>query len=324
MQRSSPGYSWVYPPRAAWTIDGAFQNGERIIHPLLHLVVSGTKEIRLLKQKTMKHTLILPALLLTGTMLIRAQEIKSNALGVNLGMGNLLKQDLIFSPFMADDWSPVNVRVQYAHYGKLRHDADLRFGQYSYYVGEPFNYFAREIEYEKLPHSFVNVDLNYSLSKILKHTTNWTISAGGRIRNRYQISNFDFGHAGQFSYHLSMGLDALVKMEYRTGDHALNTSLALPVFSYLARSPYTGQDDLYLERIMVHGDLKIFAQHLKTGTIQSWNTSRALDFELGYDYSLNEKWDLGICYLFSLNLHNSPLKYTSIENIFYIGTTLKF
>jgi hypothetical protein len=272
----------------------------------------------------MKRISIILTTLLMGTTLLSAQEIKTNALGVNLGMGNLRKQDLIFSPFVARDWSPLNVLLTYEHRGTLNHQADLRFGQYSYFVGEPFSYYSREVEYDKYPHSFTNLDLNYSLSKSIWGNSNWTISAGGRIRNRFQISNFEFGHAGQFSYHLSVGLDALLDIEYRTGKHSLNSSLALPIVSYLARSPYTGQDDFYLERIMVHGDLKIFAEHLKSGTIQSWNTSQMVDLVICYKYALNATWDIGFTYLFSLNLHNSPVQYTSIENIFYLGTTLNF
>ncbi len=272
----------------------------------------------------MKRLSIILSVLLMNAALLSAQEIKPNALGINLGMGNLQKQDLIFSPFVARDWSPLNVRLEYEHHGRLNHKADLRFGQYSYFVGEPFSYYSRGILYDKYPHSFTNVDLNYSLSKNVFRSPNWTISAGGRIRNRFQISNFEFGHAGQFSYHLSTGLDALVDVEYRKGKHALNSSLALPVFSYLARSPYTGQDDAYLERIMVHGDLKIFGQQLTSGTLQSWGTSKMVDFELGYHYALNAKWGIGISYLFSMNLHNDPVKYASIENIFYLGTTIKF
>ena len=262
--------------------------------------------------------------LLMGTTFLSAQETKSNAFGLSVGMGNLQKQDLIFSPFVASDWSPLNVLVQYEHHAKIDQKARVRFGQYSYFVGESFSYYSRDIEYEKYPHSFTNLDLNYSLSTPVYRSANWIISAGGRFRNRFQIANYEFGHAGQFSYHLSMGLDVLLDVGYGTGNHSLNASLALPIFSYLARSPYTGQDDDYLERITVHGDLKIFWEHLKSGSIQSWGTSRMVDFELGYNYALNSTWDIGITYIFFMNLHNSPVQYTSIENVFYLGTTFKF
>lgn len=272
----------------------------------------------------MKRIYLILSVCIMSTAVSTAQDAKSNAFGVHLGMGNLKKQDLIFSPFIASDWSPLNVLLKYEHHGKLNHQASIRFGQFSYFVGEPFSYFARDIEYAKYPHSFTNLDLNYSLTKDILRSNGWTISAGGRFRNRFQISNFEFGHAGQFSYHLSSGLDALVNVEYRLGKHSFNSDFFILLFSYLARSPYTGQDDFYLERIMVHGDLKIFGQHLKSGTIQSWGTSQMTDVELSYNYALNSTWDIGITYLFSMNLHSSPVRYTSIENIFYLGTTINF
>ena len=116
----------------------------------------------------------------------------------------------------------------------------------------------------------------------------------------------------------------MVRLDYKTGKHTFDSEFALPLFSFLARSPYTSQDDLYLERIMVHGDLKVFGEHLKSATFQSWGKSQMVDFDLAYKYALNEKWDLGITYLFVMNLHNSPVRYTSIENVFYLGTTIKF
>ena len=119
-------------------------------------------------------------------------------------------------------------------------------------------------------------------------------------------------------------MDAIIDAAYRKNGHLLSSSIALPLFSGLARSPYTGQDDWYLERIMVHGDLKVFAEQLKTQELQSWGKSQMLDIELGYNYALSEKWDIGVNYLFVMNLHNDPLPYTSIENIIYLGTTIKF
>lgn len=267
---------------------------------------------------------ILLSILILSTALLSAQDAKLNSLGINIGMGNLQKQDLIFSPFISRDWSPLNVLLEYGHKGKLDQKVSLRFGQYFYYVGESFSYFYRGTEYVKYPHSFSNVDLTYSLSKSFIQTSQWKISSGGRIRNRFQISSYQFGESGQSSFHLSNGLDALLNIEYKSDRHTLQSEIALPLFSYLARSPYTGQDDQYLEEIMVHGDLKVFVEHLKNGTFQSWGKSQMLDFKLGYEYALNEKWNFGITYLFSMNLHSTPLRYTSIENVLYLGTTLKF
>ena len=272
----------------------------------------------------MKRIYIFLSILMMSTALLNAQDEKANSFGMNLGMGNLQKQDLIFSPFIIRDWSPLNILLDYEHTGKVDQKVSLRFGQSFYFLGEPFSYFSRGIEIVKWPHSSSNVDLTYSLTKSLLQNNNWKISAGGRYRNRFQITDYAFGEAGQFSYNLSYGLDALINIEYTSGKHSFESELALPLFSFLARSPYTSQDDAYLERIMVHGGLKIFVEHLKSATFQSWGKSQMADFDLSYKYALNEKWDLGITYLFVVNLYNTPVKYTSIENVIYLGTTLKF
>lgn len=252
------------------------------------------------------------------------QEESQNSIGLHWGMGNLQKQELIASPFIIRDWSPLNILLNYEHSGKVDQKVSLRFGQSFYYVGEPFSFLHRDIEEKKLPHSTSNIDLNYSLTKSFVQNDNWKISAGGRYRNRFQITNYEFGPSGQFLYNLSYGLDALINVEYTSGKHVFESELALPLFSFLARSPYTSQDDAYLERIMVHDDLKVFGEQLKSATFQSWGKSQMVDFDLNYTYTLNNKWDIGITYLFVMNLHNAPVRYTSIENVIYLGTTLKF
>ncbi len=272
----------------------------------------------------MKRMYIFLSILMMSTSLIKAQEVKSNSFGINLGMGNLKKQDLIFSPFIIRDWSPLNILLDYEHTGKVDQKVSLRFGQSSYYVGEPYSYFHRGEKTEKWPHSTSNIDLNYSLTKSILQNNNWKLSAGGRYRNRFQLTNYDFGNAGQFSYNLSYGLDALLNIEYKSGKHSFDSEFALPIFSALARSPYTSQDDAYMERIMVHGDLKIFVEHLKSATYESWGKSQMVDFDVSYKYALSEKWDIGMTYLFVMNLHNTPVQYTSIENVIYLGTTIKF
>ena len=272
----------------------------------------------------MKRIHLILAVLFISSTLLTAQDDKSKSLGVYLGAGNLKKQDLIFSPFVASDWSMQNVLLEYEKNAKTNQKIRLRVGQFYDYIGASYTYYDRGREESNWPHSFTNLDLNYSLSKSIVKSENWTVSLGGRVRNRFQIANFNFGNDGQFSYNLASGLDATASVDYAFEKHSLSVEIALPIFSFQARSPYTSQDDHYLERITVHGDLKIFAEHLKTYTFQTWNTSQVADLQLGYKYSLNSHWDLGIDYLFVLNRHTSPVLYTSIENIVYLGTTFKF
>lgn len=273
----------------------------------------------------MKRTLIILLTLVMCLPILRAQQESLNTLSVDLGMGSLKKQDLIFSPFIIQDWSPANIMLQYGHSNKLEQRASLRLGQYSKFVGDPFSFVSRGEEYPKYPHNFVMLDLNYALGKRLSLSNNISLIAGGRLRNRFHITNYEFGNAGQFEYFLSSGVDAWLGISYSPqSKHNVQSNIYVPLVSTVARSPYLGQDDDYLERISVHGDLKIFWEHIKTEKITSWGTTQILDFDLNYDYEISERWTVGLTYLFSMNLSSSPQQLTSYENIIYLGTTFKF
>jgi len=252
-------------------------------------------------------------------------EGPSNSIGLYWGMRKLKQQDLIFSRFVHQDWSPVHVILNYEHSGKLEHRASIRYGHYSAHTGDLYDYQWDEITYPKLEHSFTEVDLTYSLGAKLAENEQWSFILGGRFRNRFQISYYDYGPSAQFAYHVPIGLDAWFNVSFDPGNkHHLEASLNLPLFSYVVRSPYMGQDDEYLERISVHGDVKIFFQHLSSGELQSWGTSQIIDLGLRYQFALSDRWKLGAAYQFSMNLHAEPLDFKSYESLFLVGTTFKF
>jgi len=278
-----------------------------------------------------KTTTIISALLFCLSGLIaqndtpRSREKPINSVGISWGFGNLKKQDLIFSPFVHQSWSPVHVAVEYERSGKLEQRASIRFGQYGAHTGELFLYILEGETFTKLGHTFTQVDLNYSLGLELKENEQWQFILGGRFRNRFQLADYDFGPAEPFAYHIPLGLDAWFSLNFvPVNRHRFETNLYLPLFSYVARSPYMGQDDGYLERISVHGDLKIFFEHVKTGEIQSWGTSQIVDLDLRYHYALSDRWELGAAYRFSMNLHSTPAQFRSYEQLFLISTAFKF
>ncbi len=57
----------------------------------------------------MKRFYVIVAALLISFSGLRAKDSANNSLGLYLGYGKLKKQDLIFSPFVHQDWSPVHV-----------------------------------------------------------------------------------------------------------------------------------------------------------------------------------------------------------------------
>ena len=109
-----------------------------------------------------------------------------------------------------------------------------------------------------------------------------------------------------------------------TEKHHFKSNVSIPLFAYIYRDPYLTQDDEFFENLYSHKGLKELGARIKDGQLQSWGSSQSFDFDISYDYSLNEKWDIGCKYLLSMNFNQSPTKYSSIENVIYISGTFKF
>ena len=89
----------------------------------------------------MKRRIIVLCGLLILTLGLKAQEEANvNSLGLSWGMGNIMRQDLTVSPFIHQEWSPINVRLVYERSKKLEQQASLNFGHYAPRIGEAFKY----------------------------------------------------------------------------------------------------------------------------------------------------------------------------------------
>ena len=92
------------------------------------------------------------------------EQARVNSLGLSWGMGNIMRQDLTVSPFIHQEWSPINVRLVYERSRKLEQQASLKFGHYSPRIGEAYNYNSfYNGEETTLPHDFTMIDINYAL-----------------------------------------------------------------------------------------------------------------------------------------------------------------
>ena len=154
---------------------------------------------------------------------------------------------------------------------------------------------------------------------------NFNLSVGGRSRNRFNISSYNFSLFNHFGYYFSFGLDAWLKLEYKLKDkHLFKSNIAIPLFSFNSRSPYLTADDQYFIDNYKHKGFNAFTNYIKGSEFQTWGKSQSFDLDMTYYYSISEKWDLGASYWLSMNFNQSPTRLTSIENIIYLTGRLKF
>lgn len=268
-------------------------------------------------------------LLVSLSLQAQNQGESRNSFGLNWGMGKIMRQDLIFSPILHEQWSPFNVLVSYRHSHKLEHQVYVKFGRYTPSVTEPFTFYWDTPD-ELSPsgvHEFNMLDLNYSIGKKIISSNALEMTVGGRSRNRLHQSYYCYGPdwLWHFAYYFSFGLDAWTALSYKVnGSNRFEINLAIPIVSYNARSPYLAQDDSYFKRIYSHKALPALAGHIKEGEWQSWGQSQSLDLDLSYYYALSERWEVGASYWLSMNFNSTPEPFRSVENVLYMNITFKF
>jgi hypothetical protein len=261
------------------------------------------------------------------TMALMAQgEKKVNSLSLNWGMGKIMRQDFTISPFVHSEWSPLNLQLVYERSKRLEQQASLKFGQYAPRIGEEFNYYSfYNGEQITEPHYFTMVDIHYALGLQLMEKGKWKFVLGGKSKNQFYASTYNFGPSGPSPLYIAFGLNLWLKLKYDLNEkHHFKSNLSLPLFSYIYRDPYLAQDDDFFRNLYSHKPLKELTDRIRDGELESWGTSQNFDFDISYVYVLHEKWDVGCTYRLSMDFNQSPTKFSQIENLIYISGKFKF
>ena len=257
-----------------------------------------------------------------------AQDAKTNLLGIHWGTGNLQRQDIRFSPFIHKPWSAFNLGLSYEHTGKQFHRVYARFGWYKSMIGEPYAY-TNTIEdppkqVETLPHNFNILDLDYTLGFSLKKSAKSAFWLGGKMRNLINQGPYEYGPSAIGSYNFNFSLDVWSGYSYSFSDkHSLKAELSLPLITWVASSPYLGQDSNYINNSSSLSVMKILGRYIADGELQSWGTIQRVDLQLGYKYRLSERWIMKAEYNLHFNTSNTPQPFTSIENVLLLGAQIK-
>ncbi len=273
----------------------------------------------------MKRSIIYIFLLVTVAESI-AQDSTRNSIQLSWGIGNIMRQDLTVSPFIHKDWSPVNVRLNYERSKKLYHQVTLKFSLYSPKPTESYEFTSfYNGTSSTIPHSFKMIDIDYSIGKKWIIKKNWSFAAGGKSRNFIYASDYYFGESGPSPMMISFGMDVWGLIHYQlNSNHYLRSSISIPVFSYVYRNPYLTENDSYHHIFYSHKGIKEFGNRIAAGELRSWGNAQRVDLNIHYSYIINKKYDVGLCYYYSMNLNQQPTKFTQFENIFFLEGKIKF
>jgi len=274
--------------------------------------------------KTTYHLIIFT--LVFSAACLNAQNGVQKSLGVSWGLSNIQRQDLIFSPMIHRDWSPVNTVIDYHRTGKAEQHLMAKFASYRASIVEPYEYLSFYNGNETtVPQQFTVLDLNYDLGFPLVKNDRLQLLMGGRSANRLLPSGYSFGNLQSFGYYFSFGLDLWSRLQFHLGNrNRLSATLALPLLAYNARSSYLWHTDPYLMWNYSHNGLKAFGNYLTHGELQSWGKARGIDLDLQYLHTVNDRWDLGLRYLYSYRYNSDPNRFGQLENGIYFSGRYKF
>ncbi len=246
------------------------------------------------------------------------------SLSLLLGPGSYARQDQIFSPFVHQDWSLLNVSLQYDWGKKNDQFTAIEFGSYNPILVPSYGYGDEDdVTY---PHNFTLVNLTYGFGKRLAMAKeNRALTLGGFFEADIQASTYNYAWLGTFGYLAPISIGIWSEYTYTlNAKNKFSGKLLLPVVSLVARSPYLANDDAFIENTYSHNGLKTFFAYLGDGKVQTWNRIQQVELQLGYDYALSSAWSIGATYAFRFQHVAKPLPFLSYRNTFYLHITRNF
>lgn len=254
------------------------------------------------------------------------QKIASkNALTVSFGPSYIVRQDLVFSPFIHQDLSSTNIGIRYQRKNTFYQNLHLRFSSLKPSFKQSYEFIDDGEVKQTSPHIFNIIDLDYWLGKEISRREKYTTTVGIAFNTDIQALNYAYGRTSFFGYYSAIGLGAFISQTYIVnGKNKITGQIALPVFNWLARSPYLVNDDEFIENISSRSGIKTFFAFIGDGNFATLNKLQTLDFRLNYSYKLNDRWELGVDYLFEFIHSKEPRNLLSYRNSIFINNTFKF
>lgn len=279
----------------------------------------------LMKYRIMRFIFVL-AIILNFSLLaeLNAQELKNN-LQLQIGIGHISRQDNVFSPFIHQDISPINLGVRYQREDKFYQNVNIRFALLYPYHTDAYQFFDNNEIKTTSPHGFTIVDLDYWIGKAIKETDNNSTKIGFSVNADVQALNYVYGRISSFGYYSSFGIGGFVYHNHKFNEkNHLSGYISLPVISWLARSPYLVNDDEFIENTSSHSGVKTFFAFIGDGKIATFNQLNIVDISATYTFVISSRWGLGFGYLFEFIHSNRPRNLLSYRNSIFLNTSFQF
>jgi len=260
-----------------------------------------------------KLTLAFPLLLLS-ILTLTAQGVKDKASRKNIvhlqfGLERGYFKDLNYSPL---NYSSIGLVVNSGFGRYLKNDnrlffsANFQFGELNTAVSE----------FNTSGHYNINLELGF-LKNIPINSSEIKFLLGGQYHTYFDIVFYKGTKAITFYGLHSLDLIGSIYWDIYAR-HSVSSTLSLPVFGLLIRPPWTGWDKYIIE----HEDNRV--PLFFRGKWTSLNDFFALNWNIQYQYSIGQRWNVSAKYQFRYYRTEKLYKAIIPSNQFTIGTSFIF
>jgi hypothetical protein len=263
----------------------------------------------------MKRIFIIIPLILFINQMNGQESPGKNYLSVYYGVGNIIRQDLVFSPLVHRDISFINAGLGYTREADIFQRVNFSYSNFTPMVADSYGFFDRGELKTAGPHLFTLVDMDYLGGKVFLQTGKAITILGGLFSADVQALNYVYGRIGNFGYFSSLGMGLFARQGYFISDKSFfSATIQLPIFSWISRSPYLVNDDEFIENISSHSDFKTFLAFIRDGSFNTISQFQAIDIEAEYLYGFHERWEVGASYNLAILHSRIPREMISIRS----------
>ncbi len=264
--------------------------------------------------------------ILSGSLAAQPHAREKAGLELSLGYGFIARQDLIFSPFLHQAGSPLNVGVAYHVHGIWTKVAAVRWSQYKPMVGSAYSFTDRSgQQIITQPHIYNLIDLRLALGKMIYKRAQQTLKVGGLFTSDIDAMSFNYGFAGSSGYFGLFGLGLWSEgQHFFRGNQSIGFTFQLPVVAWVTRSPYLVNDDPYMKHNYSHNGFKTFIAYVGDGKLQTLNRFQKVTTSLQYTYFFRRNVGVGGKYELEFLHHTLPLLLLSYQHVLSFTTSIKF
>ncbi len=244
-------------------------------------------------------TLFLLGFLLATTTLIdevHASDETKNEIYVGWGPQVLLRKDQVKSPRLYSGPALLSFEAGYRRTNDAdAHRLSLGYAQGTVRSQPDFTYYSWPDGEERTTEGdpLTQVRLRYAYLRRFSLSDKLDLAVGPGLDVDVQHGVYVISPYAVDGYYGVFALDARAELAYRPSQkHRLVFDMALPLFAWVARSPYSLNDDKQIMANLEHNGMKTFFRYIGRGKFRTWNQLQAVRLSARYDYRLSQRVSL--------------------------------